>query len=264
MGILNLTPDSFSDGGLFNRMDAAIEHVGKMLHEGADIIDVGGYSSRPGAADISVGEEIERILAITEAILERYPEALVSVDTFRSEVAERMLQAGVHMINDISAGMLDSRMMEVVAAFDAPYIMMHLKGTPQTMQKDPRYLDVVASVWDYFVERISRAREAGIRDLILDPGFGFGKTIEHNYALLRSFADFNEFGLPMLAGISRKSMIYRLFKTGPEDTRELSAALHYQLLLSGARLLRVHDVKDSQRVVKLFRYIQDGIPVDEQ
>jgi len=256
MGILNLTPDSFSDGGAYNSLEAALDRVGQMLDEGAEIIDIGGYSSRPGAAHISLEEELDRVYEITVEVLKQFPGAIVSIDTFRSGVAIPLLDLGVHMINDISAGNLDQHMMTAISKYDAPYIMMHMQGAPQDMQNDPYYENISEDIMDFFVQKVDEARAAGIKDLILDPGFGFGKKLSHNYELLLAFNQFRVLDLPLLAGISRKSMIYRLFRTSPEDTLDMSAILHFKLLEAGAVMLRAHDVKEVVRVVELYEYLK--------
>lgn len=258
MGILNLTPDSFSDGGKFNEMDAAIAHVESMLKEGADIIDIGGYSSRPGAEDISPQQEIERISSIVEAIVLRFPQAILSIDTFRASVAKAMLDRGAHIINDISGGLFDLEMIPTVARYDAPYMMMHIQGTPQDMQLKPSYKNVVEEVWDHLSERIKIARAAGITDLVIDPGFGFGKRLDHNYELFRNLDKFKLLGLPLLVGISRKSMVYKLFHTTPDDVGDLTTALHLKALEAGANILRVHDVKPAKRAISLYHYLKHG------
>lgn len=259
MGILNVTPDSFSDGGKYTEHDAALAHTEQMLEEGARIIDIGGYSSRPGAVDISLKEEIDRVQPIAELILARFPEVILSVDTFRSEVARPLLESGAHIINDISGGRADANMYATVAEFDAPYVMMHMQGSPQTMQKAPRYEDISEEIFQYFCERIPMARQAGIKDLILDPGFGFGKTLEHNYELFRNLHTFNMLELPMLVGLSRKSMIYKLFDTVPTDVLELSSSLHFKALEMGANILRVHDVQAAVRTIQLHGYLNHGV-----
>jgi len=258
MGILNLTPDSFSDGGRYNEMDAALAHAESMLKDGASIIDIGGYSSRPGAEHISADQEVGRIADIVEQIHKRFPEALLSIDTFRAKVAQAMLERGAHLINDISGGLFDTQMHATVAAFDAPYILMHIQGTPQTMQDKPIYENVVLEVWDHLNARIKAAKEAGITDIIVDPGFGFGKTIAHNYDLFRNLDKFKLFGIPLLVGISRKSMVYRLMNTTPDDVTDLTTALHLKALESGANILRVHDVKPAKRAVALHQYLLHG------
>lgn len=256
MGILNLTPDSFSDGGKYNELTAALNRVEEMLMEGADIVDIGGYSSRPYSIDISVEEEISRIDRITREIMVRFPEAIISVDTFRSRVAEQMLQAGVHMINDISSSMIDPDMIGLVSQYQVPYIMMHMKGTPQTMQDSPQYIQVVDEIIDFLCERISFARANGIYDLVVDPGFGFGKTIQHNYQILSGLDRLSYLGVPVLAGLSRKSMLYKLLDTAPDDVVEVASALHLQALMRGVNILRVHDVKAARRIVEIYEYMK--------
>lgn len=259
MGILNVTPDSFSDGGKFNELNAAVEHVGVMLEEGADVIDVGAYSSRPGAEHISVEEEIGRMNMIIEAIFKNYPDVIVSVDTFRSEVASVALAQGVQIINDIYAGTYDDTMLSVVAESGAAYIAMHMQGNPKTMQKDPSYQDVVAEVIEFLSARGEAALIAGIADVVLDPGFGFGKRIEDNYELFRNLSRFSLLAKPVLVGISRKSMIYKRFGGDPNSVGELTAAMHLQALMNGAKLLRVHDVKETVRIIELYKVLRDGI-----
>ncbi len=256
MGVLNLTPDSFSDGGKFNTLRLALKHTEQMLKAGADIIDIGGYSSRPFAEDISSEEELARIEDITEDILNKFPEAIISIDTFRSIVARRMLEKGVHMINDISSGILDPKMASTVAEFKVPYVTMHMQGTPQSMQMNPHYGNIVDEVHEFFVEKINTLREAGIYDLILDPGFGFGKKILHNYQLLGALERFLPLGYPLLIGLSRKSMLYKLLDCEPEQTREGAAALHFQALVKGAHILRVHEVNGATDVIQLYKYMK--------
>lgn len=257
MGILNLTPDSFSDGGLFMQKKQAIAQVEKMLSEGADIIDIGGYSSRPQAIDISIEEEIARIYEITQEILRLFPQTLVSIDTFRSQVAQKMLDIGVHIINDISGGTLDPNMYKIVAQYPVPYILMHIQGSPQTMQVQPTYKDVVAEVSDYFVENISKAKIAGIKDIVIDPGFGFGKTLSHNYNLFTNLSYLKGLGFPMLVGISRKSMIYKPLGTTHNDILPETAALHLKALEMGANILRVHEVKAAKRIIQLHNFLKN-------
>lgn len=258
MGILNLTPDSFTDGGQYPTTELALKRVGEMLAEGASIIDIGGASSRPGATLISPDEEWARIADVVQAMPQLFPDAIVSIDTFQASVAEAALAAGAHIINDISAGQLDPRMLAVVAQAGAPYVLMHMRGTPGNMQLNPTYEGVVAEVYAEFVERIRAARAAGIVDLVIDPGFGFGKTIANNYELFRNLDKFSVLGLPLLIGISRKSMIYKLFSTQPQDVLELTTALHLKALELGANLLRVHDVRSAYRAVRLHQYLKHG------
>lgn len=256
MGILNLTPDSFSDGGKFHTLENALFQVEKMLSEGANIIDIGGYSTRPNAEHISAEQEIDRIYDITHTLLKTFPTAIFSVDTFRSVVADEMLKLGVHIINDISGGTDDAQMFDIVAKYDAPYILMHKQGTPQTMQINPHYENVVEEIWQFFVTQISKARAAGIKDVILDVGFGFGKTMTHNYTLVNELQRFCLLGLPILMGISRKSMLYKLFGVLPNDVLSLATALHLQGLQAGAKILRVHDVKEAVQIIKVYEMLQ--------
>ena len=264
MGILNLTPDSFSDGGQYNRPEQALAHTERMLEAGASVIDIGGFSSRPGAEVVPPEEELRRVVPVVEAILARFPEALLSIDTYRPAVAQHLLDLGVHIINDITAGRgmtddlaADSGMMQLLAGYgDAPYIMMHMQGTPATMQQAPQYEEVNQAIGQFFVDRIRQARALGLKDLVIDPGFGFGKTILHNYQLLHGLPRLVQLDCPVLVGLSRKSMMYKLFDTTPDDVLDLSSALHLQALQAGARLLRVHDVREAVRVVKLYQYWQ--------
>lgn len=253
MGILNLTPDSFSDGGQFNTLDKAIRRTEEMIHKGATIIDIGGYSSRPDAEHIPVKEERDRIYPVIQKIRSLFPDTFISVDTFRSPVAEEMMDAGVHFINDISGGLMDEKMIETVAKYSVPYIIMHMQGTPQTMQINPEYQNIVKEVWSYFTERIQAAKSAGIKDLIVDPGFGFGKTLTHNYTLLNHLSLFAKSGFPLLVGLSRKSMIYKPLGILPAETLPYTAALHLKALESGAKILRVHDVKAAVKTVSLYK-----------
>lgn len=255
MGILNLTPDSFSDGGKFVEHSAALAHVEQMLIEGADIIDVGGASSRPGARLLTPKEELGRIQEVVASILQAFPSAIVSIDTFWSEVAAHMLDIGVHMINDISAGEMDPEILKVVARYQVPYVAMHMKGTPQTMQQEAQYDHVVEEVWQYLVQKINQAREAGINDVVIDPGFGFGKKGTHNYQLLSNLDHFQLLDVPMLVGLSRKSMLYKLFGQQPSEVLDLNGILHFKALEHGANILRVHDVAAAVRVCKLYSHI---------
>ncbi len=258
MGILNLTPDSFSDGGKFNGLDAALAHTESMLQDGTDIIDIGGYSSRPGAEDISPSRELDRILVIVREIRKQFPKAILSIDTFRASVARAMLEEGAHIINDVSGGLYDPEMLRTVAEYDAPYILMHIQGTPQTMQLNPVYENVVEEVWDQLKDRILAAKAAKITDIIVDPGFGFGKRLHHNYELFRNLDKFSLFGFPLLVGISRKSMVYKLFDTTPDNVSDLTTALHLKAMDAGTDILRVHDVKPARRAVSLYHYLRYG------
>jgi dihydropteroate synthase len=255
MGILNLTPDSFYDGGKYKDASSALKQVGKMLEEGASFIDVGAYSSRPNAEDISESEELQRILPIIEMMVTEFPDALISIDTFRSDVAKKGIEAGACLINDISAGKLDDNMLQTVANMHVPYIMMHMKGTPQTMQKLTNYDNLLKEVLFYFSERIATARALGIVDLIVDPGFGFAKTIEQNYELLNQLELFKILELPLLAGLSRKSMVYKPLDLSSKEALNGTTVLNTIALQKGASILRVHDVKEAVECVKLMGYL---------
>ena len=258
MGILNVTPDSFSDGGQFLETKAALLQVEKMLEEGADLIDIGAYSSRPGAKNIDSEEELSRLKQIVPAICTHFPDAILSLDTFRSSVAAPMLDLGVHIINDITAGLHDPQLMALAAKAQAPYMLMHMQGEPRTMQKQPHYKNVIEDISDFFVARIKAARAAGLKDIVIDPGFGFGKTQAHNYELFRKLELLQVFGLPILVGISRKSMLYKMFDTVPTDVLPIASALHLKALEAGARILRVHDVLAAKRIVQLHQYLVHG------
>ncbi len=252
MGILNITPDSFHDGGQFLQVSEALNRVEKMLAEGADFIDIGGMSSRPGAEIIPEEEELKRVIPVLTRIVQQIPEAIISVDTIRAKVAREALEAGAHLINDISAGRFDNAIISTVAGFNVPYIIMHMDGLPANMQVAPEYNDVVIDVYDFFIERIKTCRTAGIIDTIIDPGFGFGKTVEHNYSLLRNLSYFSNLQLPILAGVSRKSLICKALGINPDKALNGTTAVNMLALINGAQILRVHDVKEAKEVVKLF------------
>lgn len=254
MGILNVTPDSFYDGSRCPDASAVSQRVLNIVAEGADIIDVGGYSSRPGCDDVSIDEEKRRLATAFEAIHNHAPEAIISVDTFRAEVARWSVEeCGAHIINDISGGAMDNSMYETVARLQVPYIMMHMRGTPATMMQECylHYDDVVADVLKYFSAKIALLASMGVNDIILDPGFGFSKTIDDNYRLMQHLDEFTHVGLPLLVGISRKSMIYRLLDTTPADSLNGTTALNVMALLGGANILRVHDVKQAVEAVNI-------------
>ena len=252
MGILNLTPNSFFDGGKYKNADEIVAQVQKMLSEGATFIDIGAYSSKPNAEFVSVEEEIARIVPIVELLVQQFPDILISIDTFRSDVAEACILKGAALINDISAGKLDDLMLGVVAKYKVPYIMMHMRGTPQTMTIHTQYEDVFKEVLLYFSERIAAARSLGINDLIVDPGFGFAKTLEQNYEVLQKMELFQQLELPILSGISRKSMIYKVLNTNASKSLNGTTTLNTISLLKGASILRVHDVKEAVECVTLF------------
>ncbi|MFO7621184.1 MAG: dihydropteroate synthase [Bacteroidales bacterium] len=252
MGIINVTPDSFYRGSRFTNDAGIINAASKMLEEGADIIDVGGYSSRPGADHISETEEKKRVLGAIRLIARERPDAVISVDTFRADIArEAVEECGAHMINDISGGEADSRMFDVVGELNVPYVMMHMKGNPRTMQDNPVYTDVVAEILSWFGKRIFRLRSAGVKDIIIDPGFGFGKSIDHNFGILRSLSDFSIAGLPVMVGLSRKSMIWKTLGITSDQSLNGSTVLNSVALLNGADILRVHDVREAVEAIRL-------------
>lgn len=251
MAILNITPDSFYRNSRATTIKDILKQTANFLEEGAKFIDLGAYSSRPGAAHITEDEELKRLMPAVEVIVKEFPEALLSIDTFRAKVAEKAVKIGAHIINDISAGSLDDKMFETVAKLNVPYIMMHMKGTPQTMQENPTYEDVTNEVVNYFSDKIKIAQQFGIKDLIIDPGFGFAKTIEHNYELLRNMETLNSFQLPVLVGFSRKSMITKLLNIKSEDALNGTTILNTIALTKGASILRVHDVKEAVECITL-------------
>ena len=252
MGIINLTPDSFFAGSRKQNVDAAVKQAGEMLTEGATFLDLGAYSSRPGAEDVSVQEEMDRLLPVVEAIASEYPEAILSIDTFRAGVAEAAIKAGGHIINDISGGQLDDEMFATVARLQVPYILMHMKGNPRTMNKIAEYEDVFAEVYDYFAEKFYQLRMLGVHDVIIDPGFGFAKKREHSYALMSRLQDYNRLQLPILVGVSRKTMIQSLLGGTAAEALNGTTALNTIALTKGANILRVHDVKEAVEAVKIW------------
>jgi dihydropteroate synthase len=252
MGIINLTPDSFYEGSRKPGVDQAVAQAEKMLNEGAAFLDLGAYSSRPGADDISIQEETDRLLPVIEAIAERFPDAVLSVDTFRAKVAEAAIKAGGHLINDISGGQLDEDMFTTIARLQVPYILMHMKGTPQDMVKQAHYEDVFAEVYDYFADRYYKLKQLGVHDVIIDPGFGFAKKAEHSYALMNRLQDFNTLQLPILVGVSRKTMIYKALGITAEEALNGTTVLNTMGLMKGANILRVHDVREAVEAVKIW------------
>lgn len=256
MGILNVTPDSFFDGGQYDSVTSAVAQTGRMLDEGAAIIDVGGMSSRPGAKVITPQEEQERVLPVITAIAGTYPEAHISIDTVYATTARAAVEAGAGMVNDISAGRLDDTMYETVAELGVPYCLMHMQGRPETMQERPDYEDVVQEVLDFFIAETEHLRALGATDIVLDPGFGFGKSLEHNYLLLKKMHVFRMLDMPVMAGLSRKSMINKVLGTRPETALNGTTALHMIALQQGARILRVHDVREAVQVVKLWQQLE--------
>ena len=255
MGILNVTADSFYDGGVYNSDKKILNQVEKMIDEGLDMIDIGGYSSRPGAKEVNLDDEIARVIPTIELIKNKFSDTIISIDTFRSEVAKKAINAGASIINDISAGDLDPEMFNCVAELKVPYIMMHMKGTPYNMQKNPTYENVVIEIVKNLSKKLFLARKAGIIDVIIDPGFGFGKTAKHNYCILNNLSFFNELGCPILVGISRKSMVYKLLDTNPEDALNGTTCLNTISIINGAKILRVHDVKEAKEVITLTNFL---------
>ncbi|SCW85390.1 dihydropteroate synthase [Mucilaginibacter sp. NFR10] len=256
MGIINITPDSFFADSRKPGVDEALKQAEKMLTDGATFLDVGAYSSRPGAVDISTQEETDRLLPVVEAIAAQFPEAIMSIDTFRAKVAEAAVKGGAHIINDISGGMLDGDMFATVARLQVPYILMHMKGTPQTMNQLTEYDDVFREVFDYFLSKYSELKRLGVHDVILDPGFGFAKKAEHSYELMSRMNEFNMLGLPVLTGISRKRMIYGLLGNTAEEALNGTTALNTIALTKGTNILRVHDVKEAVEAVKIWEACQ--------
>lgn len=256
MGILNVTPDSFFDGGRYLGESAVLQQVEKMLTEGAAIIDIGGMSSRPGAEIISEEEELLRVIHVIELIVKYFPEAIISIDTVKSVVARRSIEAGASIVNDISAGRLDEKLYDTVADLSVPYVLMHMQGTPGNMQQNPVYEDVTCDVLDFFIQEVGKLRALGVKDIMLDPGFGFGKTVEHNFQLLRNLHVFQILDLPILTGLSRKSMVCRPLGVKPADALNGTTALHMVALQQGLRILRVHDVREAIEVIKLWQQLE--------
>jgi dihydropteroate synthase len=252
MGILNVTPNSFFDGGKYKNESEIRSQVEKMVNDGATFIDIGAYSSKPNADFVSEAEELQRIVPIVNLILEHFPETLISIDTFRSEVAKACIENGAAIINDISAGNLDDKMLETIAKYNVPYIMMHMRGTPQTMQSMTNYENIVKEMLFYFSEKVAKSRSLGINDLIVDPGFGFAKTIEQNYEVLQKLDLFSLLELPILVGFSRKSMIYKALNSNAENALNGTTVLNSIALTKGAKILRVHDVKEAMECVALY------------
>lgn len=256
MGILNLTPDSFFEGSrVKNNPIDLLPKVTKMIADGADFLDLGGYSTRPGARDISTQEEIDRVVPAIEAIRAEFPRVLISIDTFRAKVASAAITAGADLINDISAGNLDEDMLGTVARLNVPYIAMHMKGNPQTMQSLSTYSDILEEILHYFAEKVDLFKKLGIKDVIIDPGFGFAKTIDQNFFLLKNLRKMEVLGLPILSGVSRKSMIYKTLQIEASEALNGTTALNMFALLQGANILRVHDVKEAKETIKLYEQL---------
>ncbi len=261
MGVINITPDSFFTGSRYTDADTAVRQAEKMLTEGGTIIDIGGMSSRPGAEIISEEEELKRVLPPLKAIIKHFPDTLISIDTIRSNVAKVCVAEGASIINDISGGKYDAKMFETVANLqNIPYVLMHMKGdTPDTMQKQAVYEDIAVEIMDFFIEKIGILRGLGVKDIIIDPGFGFGKTINHNYQLLNQLHAFGILEVPILAGLSRKSMIWKTLNITPEEALNGTSVLNFVALQQGAHILRVHDVKEATQTIQLFKKIKNAL-----
>lgn len=256
MGILNLTTDSFYSNSRINSVELALQRSEVIINEGGKFIDIGAYSSRPGADDVTEQEEIDRMVPVVEAITRNFPDALISIDTFRAKVARNAIESGAHLINDIAAGNMDEAMFQTVADLKVPYIMMHMKGTPQTMQQNTEYQNLMLDMANYFSAKVTELKKLGVNDMILDPGFGFAKTLDQNYKVLQHMNDLDIFELPVLAGLSRKSMIYNFLGGGPEQALNGTTTLNTIALLKGANILRVHDVKAAVECIALVTKMQ--------
>lgn len=255
MGILNITPDSFYDGGVYKNEKDILLKTEKMLSDGATFIDVGAYSSRPGAQHVSEQEELQRITPVVELLISKFPEIIISIDTFRSSVAKETIDIGASLINDISGGTLDKKMFDMVASLKVPYILMHMKGTPQNMQNNPSYTNITKELISFFAEQIFKLRQLQHKDIIIDVGFGFGKTMEHNYQLLKDLSFFKNLEVPILTGISRKSMLYKPLNITPKEALNATTAAHTIALLNGTNILRVHDVKEAVEAMKIVELL---------
>ena len=255
MGILNITPDSFYDGGKYKNESEILIQTEKMLSDGATFIDIGAYSSRPGAKHISEEEELERIIPVVKLLIEKFPGILISVDTFRSKVAKETIEIGAALINDISGGKMDENMFKTIAELQVPYILMHMQGTPQNMQKNPSYENVTKDLISFFAAQIFELRQLQVKDVIIDVGFGFGKTLVHNYQLLKDLALFKSLDTPVLAGISRKSMLYKPLNSSAQEALNATTSANTIALLNGANILRVHDVKEAVEATKIVNLL---------
>ena len=254
MGILNVTDDSFYDGGRYLSSDTILAKVEQMLSEGATIIDIGAQSSRPGAKAIDAQLEKERLVSVIRSVKQHFPSVIISVDTYRAEIAKACVEVGADIINDISAGNLDDKMLDVVVDLNIPYIMMHMQGTPEHMQNNPTYSDINTQVFSFFKQKIETLKQKGFEKIIIDPGFGFGKALEHNYELLSGLHELKKLGSPILVGLSRKSMIYKLLDNNPTEALNGTTAVNVIALLSGASILRVHDVKEAIECIKIVNF----------
>tara|TARA_B110000967_G_C18893029_1_gene568661 strand:- start:2645 stop:3475 length:831 start_codon:yes stop_codon:yes gene_type:complete len=258
MGILNITPDSFFDGGKYNSEYKILNQVEKMLLEGADIIDIGGHSSRPGAKKLTIEKETERVIPIIKLIVGKFKNIIISIDTFRSEIARKAIEAGASIINDISGGDLDKKMYQVAGELKVPYIIMHMKGVPSNMQNDTEYDNVIFDIIKNLSYKIDLAKKAGVLDIIIDPGFGFGKSIKDNFKILKNLSSFKQLNQPIMVGLSRKSMIYKLLESSANDALNGTTCLNSISLNNGANIIRVHDVKEAKEAVKLIEFMNEN------
>ncbi len=256
MGILNITPDSFYDGGKLNSDKKILNQAEKMINEGADVLDIGGVSTRPGALEVDAEEEIKRVVPVIKSIQKEFHETILSIDTFRSKVAIAAIEFGASIVNDISAGQFDDKLFSTVGELGVPYILMHMQGKPANMQKQPNYNNVVEEVVDFMISKVDDLRSVGVKDIVVDPGFGFGKTVEHNFELLKNLHAFKILDLPILAGISRKSMICKVLNVNPKDALNGTTALHMIALQQGSKILRVHDAKEAKQTIKLWQQVE--------
>lgn len=260
MGIINVTPDSFYHGSRFMETDAVVQQAGQMLKEGATILDMGGQSTRPGSEKINAGEELQRVIEPINAIHQNFPEAIISIDTYYSKVAVAAIAAGASIVNDISAGSLDENMIPAVASLQVPYVLMHMQGTAQTMQQHPQYENVTKEVLDFFIRGVDALHRSGIHDIIIDPGFGFGKSIAHNFELLRNLSVLKMPGCPVLLGVSRKSTVYKTLNVGADEALNGTTVLNTIGLMNGAAILRVHDVKEAVEAITLYQAYSNQLP----
>jgi dihydropteroate synthase len=257
MGILNVTPDSFFDGGKYKTEKKVLKRAEDILEQGGSVIDIGALSTQPGSEAISTKEEIDRLLPAVKAVRKTFPEAFISIDTYRSWVALKVIEdCGPCMVNDVSGGDFDTHMFDTIGKLGVPYILMHMQGTPLKMQENPEYEDIIRDISFFFTDRVKRLTKAGVKDVIIDPGFGFGKTLEHNYELLNRLDSFKVFQLPLLIGVSRKSMIYKLLKSNPEEALNGTSVVNTLALMGGADILRVHDVKEATEVIRIFNMVR--------
>jgi dihydropteroate synthase len=256
MGILNITPDSFYDGGKYSSEEQCINQVQQMILDGAKIIDIGSVSTRPGAKEVDVTEELHRLIPVIKVLADKFPDTILSVDTWRSSVAKEAINSGAHIINDISGGLFDEQMFSTIASLNVPYIMMHTSGKPELMQQNPHYEHLINEIISFFAKQLSQLRKLGVHDVIIDPGFGFGKTLDHNYQLMEKLESFQLFDLPILVGVSRKSMIQKLLNITADEALNGTSVLNTIALLNGAKILRVHDVKEAVQAIEIVNKIK--------